>query len=118
MEPTPRSRRDRIRAQRANLKMPGALEALDEVLAHVDSGSVTSAQAIEELLGAQVSLPNNRRRHPPCRVSDVSACNPRICRIHSTIVWQILGYFSRQSSDLSHSSGLASLHVHRRPGGP
>ena len=33
MKPTPRSRRDRIRTQLADLKMPGALEALDRVLA-------------------------------------------------------------------------------------
>ena len=32
------SRRDRIRAQLADLKMPGALEAVDDVLTRVDGG--------------------------------------------------------------------------------
>jgi DNA replication protein DnaC len=49
--------------------MPGALEALDEVLAHVDSGSVTPAQAVEELLGAQITLRNNRRLQAAMRSS-------------------------------------------------
>ena len=35
------SRRDRIRAQLADLKMPGALEAVDDVLTRVDGGGVT-----------------------------------------------------------------------------
>ena len=69
MKPTSRSRRDRIRAQLADLKMPGALEALDTVLAQVDGGSVTSAEAIEELLGAQITLRNNRRLQAAMRSS-------------------------------------------------
>ena len=36
------TRRDRIRAQLADLKLPGALEAPDGVLAHVDSGTVSA----------------------------------------------------------------------------
>ena len=55
------SRRDRIRAQLADLKMPGALEAIDDVLTRVDSGGVTASEAIEQLLGAQIMLRNNRR---------------------------------------------------------
>ena len=35
MKAAARSRRDRIRTQLADLKMPGALEALDEVLSTV-----------------------------------------------------------------------------------
>ena len=50
------SRRDRIRAQLADLKMPGALEALDEVLTGVDGGGMTASEAIEQLLGAQIML--------------------------------------------------------------
>jgi DNA replication protein DnaC len=69
MKPKPPSRRDRIRTQLADLKMPGALEALDTVLAHVDGGSITSAEAIEELLGAQISLRNNRRLQVAMRSS-------------------------------------------------
>ena len=41
--------------------MPGALEALAEVLARVDSGGATAAEAIEELLAAQIALRNSRR---------------------------------------------------------
>ena len=44
------SRRERIAAQLADLKMPGALEALDEVLAGVEGGGTTAAEAIERLL--------------------------------------------------------------------
>ena len=42
MKAAARSRRDRIRTQLADLKMPGALEALDEVLSTVDGGGVTA----------------------------------------------------------------------------
>lgn len=49
------SRRDRIAAQLADLKMPGALEALADVLAQVDGGGATAAEAIEELLAAQIA---------------------------------------------------------------
>ena len=47
---THRSRRGRIAAQLADLKMPGALEALDEILSGVDGGGVTAGEAIERLL--------------------------------------------------------------------
>ena len=51
-----RSRSTRIAAQLADLKMPGALEALDEVLAGVDGGGTTAGEAIERLLAAQITL--------------------------------------------------------------
>ncbi len=54
-------RRDRIRAQLADLKLPGALEALDPILSGVDGGRFTAAEAIEKLLAAQIGLRNNRR---------------------------------------------------------
>lgn len=63
------SRRDRIRAMLADLKMPGALEALDEILTGVDGGGVTASEAIEELLGAQITLRNNRRLQAAMRSS-------------------------------------------------
>jgi hypothetical protein len=50
------SRRDRIRAMLADLKMPGALEALDGILSGVDGGALTPAEAIERLLGVQITL--------------------------------------------------------------
>lgn len=63
------SRRDRIRHMLADLKMPGALETLDEVLTGVDGGGVTASEAIENLLGAQITLRNNRRLQAAMRSS-------------------------------------------------
>lgn len=63
-----KARRDRIRAQLADLKMPGSLEALDDVLGQVDGGA-TASEAIEQLLGAQITLRNNRRLQAAMRSS-------------------------------------------------
>lgn len=52
MKTAPASRRDRVRAMLADLKMPGALEALDGILHGIDGGSLTAGEAIESLLGA------------------------------------------------------------------
>lgn len=67
------SLRDRIRQQLADLKMPGALESLDDVLAAVDGGKVTPGDAIEHLLGAQITLRNNRRLVAAMRSSRLPA---------------------------------------------
>ena len=67
------SRRDRIRAQLADLKMPGALEAVDDVLTRVDGGGVTASEAIGQLLGAQITLRNNRRLQAAMRSSRLPA---------------------------------------------
>jgi DNA replication protein DnaC len=72
MKAATRSRRDHIRGQLADLKMPGALEALDDVLTGADSGS-TAAEAIEQLLGAQITLRNNRRLQAAMRSSRLPA---------------------------------------------
>ncbi len=64
-----RSQRERIRAQLADLKMPGALEALDEILARLDGGELAGAAAIEAVLDAQISLRNNRRLQAAMRSS-------------------------------------------------
>ena len=69
----PRSRSARIAAQLADLKMPGALEALDEVLAGVDGGGTTAAEAIERLLAAQITLRNSRRLATAMRSSRLPA---------------------------------------------
>lgn len=66
-------RRDRIRAQLADLKLPGALEALDSILSGVDGGRVTAAEAIEKLLAAQIDLRNNRRLQAAMRASRLPA---------------------------------------------
>ena len=63
------SRRERIAAQLADLKMPGALEALDEVLSGVDGGGITASEAIERLLATQIALRNSRRLEAAMRSS-------------------------------------------------
>jgi DNA replication protein DnaC len=68
-----RSLRDRIRAQLADLKMPGALEALDDILRELDSGTRQAPAAIEALLGAQITLRNNRRLQAAMRSSRLPA---------------------------------------------
>jgi DNA replication protein DnaC len=73
MKTAPPSRRDRVRAMLADLKMPGALEALDGILHDIDGGSVTPGEAIESLLGAQISLRNNRRLQAAMRSSRLPA---------------------------------------------
>lgn len=67
------SRRDRLRHLLADLKMPGALEALDAILQGVDGGSITAPEAIETLLSAQVQLRNNRRLQAAMRSSRLPA---------------------------------------------
>ena len=57
----------------ADLKMPGALEAVDGVLAKADSGAVTAGEAIEQVLGAQIALRNNRRLQAAMRSSRLPA---------------------------------------------
>lgn len=73
MKAAPTSRREQIRWMLADLKMPGALEAVDGILSKADSGSITAAEAIQELLGAQISLRNNRRLVAAMRSSRLPA---------------------------------------------
>jgi DNA replication protein DnaC len=61
--------RERLRTQLADLKMPGALEALDDILGHIDGGKLGPPEAIEALLGAQITLRNNRRLQAAMRSS-------------------------------------------------
>ncbi len=67
------SRRERLLAMLADLKMPGALEALDGVLQRVDGGALTAAEAIEALLQAQIALRNDRRLEAAMRSSRLPA---------------------------------------------
>lgn len=69
----PPSRRERLGAMLADLKMPGALEALDGVLQGVDGGGLTAAEALEGLLGAQIALRNDRRLQAAMRSSRLPA---------------------------------------------
>lgn len=73
MKAATRSRRDRIRTQLADLKMPGGLEALDGILSRVDGGELTASDAIEQLLGAQIALRNDRRLQAAMRSSRLPA---------------------------------------------
>ena len=57
----------------ADLKMPGALEAVDGILAQADSGAVTAGEAMEELLNAQIVLRNNHRLQAAMRASRLPA---------------------------------------------
>jgi DNA replication protein DnaC len=57
----------------ADLKMPGSLEALDSILQGVDGGALTATEAIENLLGAQIQLRNNRRLQAAMRSSRLPA---------------------------------------------
>jgi DNA replication protein DnaC len=67
-----KSLRDQIRGQLADLKMPGSLEALDQVLSQVDSG-LGATEAIAAVLGAQITLRNNRRLQAAMRSSRLPA---------------------------------------------
>ena len=60
MKASANSRRERVRAMLADLNMPGALEAVDDILASADSGAPTTSEAIDQLPTAQVELRNNR----------------------------------------------------------
>jgi DNA replication protein DnaC len=73
MSPAPTSLRERLRAQLADLKMPGALEALDEILRQLDGGTLPAPAALEALLGAQISLRNHRRLEAAMRSSRLPA---------------------------------------------
>jgi DNA replication protein DnaC len=72
-KPTAASLRDRVRAQLADLKMPGALEALDDILRGIDGGTLQAPAALEALLGAQIALRNNRRLQAAMRSSRLPA---------------------------------------------
>ncbi len=53
----------------ADLRMPGGLEALDGILAQVDGGWLGPGEAMEALLGAQITLRNTRRLAAAMRAS-------------------------------------------------
>jgi DNA replication protein DnaC len=73
MKPATPSPRERLRAQLADLKLPGALEALDDILGQVDGGLLAGPAAMEALLGAQIRLRNDRRLVAAMRSSRLPA---------------------------------------------
>jgi DNA replication protein DnaC len=73
MPALPPTLRDRLRAQLADLKMPGALEALDEILHRTDAGQLAAGEAMAELLGSQIALRNQRRLQTAMRSARLPA---------------------------------------------
>lgn len=69
----PASLRERLRGQLADLKMPGALEALDDILRQVDAGQLAAGEALEQLLGAHIALRNARRLQTAMRSARLPA---------------------------------------------
>lgn len=53
--------RDRLRTQLADGKMPGALEAVGDILRRIDAGELSAGPAMEALLGSHIALRNQRR---------------------------------------------------------
>jgi len=68
-----RSQREVIRGMLADLKMPGALEAVDGILGDIDGGRLAGTEAISRLLSAQITLRNNRRLQTAMRSSRLPA---------------------------------------------
>lgn len=58
---TPSSRVDSIRRSLVSLKMPRALEILDATLRRIEQGQIDGIEAIDDLLGEELSLRENRR---------------------------------------------------------
>ena len=84
----PPCRRECIAAPLADLKLPGALEALDGRRCGVDGGGTTASEAIEGLLAAPIARRNRRRptdgrRSRRCRTS-TSASSGRFSGSRST----------------------------------
>ena len=73
----PATRRERIAAQLVDLKLPGALEVLDQVLSGLDGATLSGGEAIEELLGAHIELRNRRRLKAAVRSSRLPAIKRR-----------------------------------------
>src|SRR2546427_10805918 len=65
--------RDRLRAQLADLKMPGALAALDDILRRADSGELAAGEAMSALLGSHIALRNQRRLQTAMRAARLPA---------------------------------------------
>ena len=67
------TQRQTIRGMLADLKMPGSLEAVDAILSEIDGGRLGATDAMSRLLGAQISLRNNRRLEAAMRSSRLPA---------------------------------------------
>lgn len=70
---TSASLRERLRSELADLKMPGALEALDDILRRCDAGELAGPQAMDQLLSAHIELRNARRLQTAMRSARLPA---------------------------------------------
>jgi DNA replication protein DnaC len=71
--PSAPSLREQLQAQLADCKMPGALEALGDVLRRCDDGALAPAEAIAAILGAHIELRNARRLQTAMRSARLRA---------------------------------------------
>lgn len=62
-----------IKAHLADLQMPGSLEAVDSLMERLDHGAIGPAEAMEQLLAAQVALRRSRRLTSAMRSSRLPA---------------------------------------------
>lgn len=62
-----------IKAHLTDLGMPGSLEAIDDLMARLDNGSLSPAEAMDNLLSAQVALRRERRLVSAMRSSRLPA---------------------------------------------
>jgi DNA replication protein DnaC len=58
-----------IKAQLADLSMPGSLEVVDHLMQQLDQGALSAAEAMDKLLAAQVSLRRQRRLYSAMHAS-------------------------------------------------
>lgn len=58
-----------IKTNLSKLGMPGSLEVIDSLIERLDSGSITPAEAMDQMLSAQVSLRRERRLFSAMRSS-------------------------------------------------
>ena len=98
---TAENRRDRVRATLADLKMPGALEAVDDILGSADSGAATADEVIEQLLNALVELRNNRRLKRGVRRGTARAAGRPSTACSPTPNWNSMACRSRRWSGMS-----------------
>jgi hypothetical protein len=68
-----RSLRDQLGNQLTDLKMPAALEALDDILAGLDGSTLKAPAALEVLFAAQIALYNQHRLDAAMRLSAASS---------------------------------------------
>ena len=66
-------RRERLRAMLADPQMPGALVAVDGVMARLDSGAVTAGEPLERLLGPRLHYATTYRP-TTAPMASASAC--------------------------------------------